>query len=141
MHNHAAKVFNAENRDYVVELVKRLIQQCSEHLRSNEGLQSVLRKFEVVLVSISRKVISPVVQQVFRSKARSALAGFIGGLGRGTDAISMSPFLFWVSKVRQRFHKRKKSKPRSRLIFKFNSVFQLIFLSQRAFQEVEGAFE
>lgn len=80
LHNQAAKVFNAENRDYVVELVKRLIQQCSEHLRSNEGLQSVLRKFEVVVVSISRKVISPVVQQVFRSKARSALAGFIGGL-------------------------------------------------------------
>ena len=86
-------MFNAENRDYVVELVKRLIQQCSEHLKSNEGLQSVLRKFEVVVVSISRKVISPVVQQVFRSKARSALAGFIGGLGRGTDAISKSPYL------------------------------------------------
>ena len=85
----------------MVELVKRLIQQCSEHLRSNEGLQSVLRKFEVVVVSISRKVISPVVQQVFRSKARSALAGFIGGLGRGTDAISMSPYLFWVAKVKQ----------------------------------------
>ena len=103
MHNHAAKVFNAENRDYVVELVKRLIQQCSEHLKSNEGLQSVLRKFEVVVVSISRKVISPVVQQVFRSKARSALAGFIGGLGRGTDplfqSVSLLMFLGCKSKT------------------------------------------
>ena len=73
-------MFNSENRQLIVDLIKRWIRECRDTLMSNSRLSAGLRKIETAVVLFSRRVLSPVVREVCRSNGRSAAAGFVAGV-------------------------------------------------------------